>query len=254
MTKYVLVYKGGSKGDFLCNFLNYKGIFLDNSGTNKSNTTIKKIEYCSEKEIKEIYKKNILIWPSHDISTRIDVIKNFDLNPVNLAVEKKFYRTFKIESIIKNTTLITDLKKLVQIWKFNLSKIKSDNTIDLKKIIQQGKNIKFYVDIPLCCKGITDFTDKNRFDEVLSQLKIIEQNEKAIDDYFQVEGYDKNIFKKQIFYGDIYVNKKYNALYDIKPDFDPVLYEELLEKTWLPDVANVFGYDLNVKKFGYRDY
>ena len=53
MTKYVLDYPGGCKGDFLCNFMNYNEIFFEKHGY-KSKTMIK--------SLKSEYEKNNICW------------------------------------------------------------------------------------------------------------------------------------------------------------------------------------------------
>jgi hypothetical protein len=111
------------------------------------------------------------------------------------------------------------------------------------------KNVRYRIDCDLITNKL-ELNNKNRIEMVMEILKNMES---WYNLYRKIKNDYPTLFKN-FWYGDIFINKKYDILYELKPDFDPDHYENLLEQTWLPDVVNVFGYDINLRKYGYRDY
>jgi hypothetical protein len=237
MTKYLLDYRGGCKGDFLCNFINYNKIIYDNDyrKSKTPNLSLKiDIEQVPTSRIEKTLQQDISIIAGHNLQKlHCDLLLKYNVKILKINLEEKFYKTAAIESLIKNS-------------KNSIGKL---NSFLLKKINKSFKDNSYYIDYTLI-KNQIEITDENRHESLLSLLNNIENE---FDSYYELKP-DYPTLYKNINYEDIYLNKKYDALYEIKQNFDSVLYEELLEKTWLPDIVNLFGYDIDLKKYGYRVY
>ena len=155
-------------------------------------------------------------------------MNDFDCKIIKMNIEKKYYKTAAIEFIIKN----------------NMNFIEKFSLLNLKNI-----RFKYRLDFKLIEKNKI-LNKINCIDEL---IECLENNEEEFKIYDDLNKTYEQVYKT-LSYEDIYINKKYDILYEIKPTFDPQLYESLLEKTWLPDVVNCFGYDIDLRKYGYRDY
>jgi hypothetical protein len=236
MTKYLLDYRGGCKGDFLCNFVNFNDVFFVGD-YKKSTTPNYNFKDGSKTKIEKILKQELVIVAGH----RLDfldkkLLQDNNCKIIKLCIENKFYQTASVEFFIKYFTTI-------------ISKVELLYLLPKKDYFKFVDTAKYCIDLNLIQLNL-DLTDKNRLNFLLMSLN------NATERYIKYENLklDYPTVYKNFWYGDIYVNKKYDMLYEIKPDFDPIHYENLLEKTWLPDVVNVFGYDIDLRKYGYRNY
>jgi hypothetical protein len=235
MTKYLLDYSGGCKGDFLCNFLNHGLLFLEDNLRSKSVDGGLKRNYSQER-IEHFLLKDICILPMHNQNNFFtNIIKKYPVKVFKLKIEPKFYKTAMIEFIIKNNTA-----------KITKEVLFSNQSYD---VLKNFKQLKYHIDLLLKEKD-NELTDKIRYEKIISLLNEVENNYEI----YEISNNAVDNIYKELYYGNLYVNKKYDMLYEIKPDFNSIHYENLLEKTWLPDVLNVFGYDINLRKYGYRDY
>ena len=236
MTKYLLDYLGGCKGDFLCNFVNFNDVFF--VGNYKlSNTPNSHFKNKITVNVQKILQQELIIVAGHRLDFLDEkILQTNNCKIIKLCIENKFYQTAAVEFFIKKFTT-------------TISKVKLLSRLPKKDFFKFHNKAKYWIDLELIQLNL-DFTNENRLNVLISKLQNTAerfiQYEKLKVDYHTVY--------KNFWYGDIYVNKKYDMLYEIKPDFDPIHYENLLEKTWLPDVVNVFGYDINLRKYGYRDY
>ena len=236
--KYILHYVSGSKGDFLGNFLNNIPFNIDKN-TRKSFTHSPFILNYTESELDKIIGKNYKFFLTH-IGDKIpkQILEKYETKIIKLNVEIKYFTTVYIDFHIKYYCSQTNF--------LNYSKIKNfENSKDSIKY----KKIKYFIDTILIEKNL-ELNDTNRFLEIEKLL----QNPNNV--FYNYVNHNKNYDQvdKVLSYEDIYIRKKYDLLYEIKPDFDSSLFENLLEKTWLPDVMNVFDSSINLRKYGYRDY
>jgi hypothetical protein len=240
MTKYLLDYFGGSKGDFLANFINNNEIQLDNKFSKSKSQKINLKLPFDDNTLHEILSKDFMFCAGHKLYN-IDsyFLKKYGCKILKLMIEEKFITTVLIEFYIKNqlhpTNIVTEMK------------IKNINDYHY---FQKYKKVKYVIDFDLI-ENCKELTDENRITELLINLENI-PNEFSEKKLLINQLYDT--IYKTLSYGDIFINKKYDMLNEIKPSFNSVVYEELLEKTWLPDIVNVFGYDINLRSYGYRDY
>jgi hypothetical protein len=235
MIKYFLSYIAGAKGDFLCNFLNYEELFFEDFSTAKSLSKYPNLK--GTKDIENIINQDVLISSCHpENKINYNIFKNKGIKTICIDVEKQYLLTVKTESLLKNYLKKIDpiLEKKLIIYSASLFGIKLSNI----------KKIKFFVDIFLESKN-EEITDEKRFDFLISKLENINVTKNYNEDYN---------FDYRLNYSNIYIKKNYQTLHKIKPSFNPYLYEELLEKTWLPNIVNCFGYDIDLRKYGYRDY
>jgi hypothetical protein len=240
MIKYILVYYAGEKGDFLCNYINHNKLNFIEGSLNKSlaeNLNLKNIYANQTKAISQ----DLTILPSHRLyHINPTLIQENNIKIVLLHREKKFHKTAEIESLIKNYS------DPFQKHKFHIAEIGTQHKIKFKNI----KNMEYFADFILTRENI-DISNKNRYEFLLNKLDTLTDNDWIDKLSYPEDGPPYDLF---LSYENLYIKKNYDKLKIIKPDFNPVLYEELLEKTWLPDIVNVFGYDLDLRKYGYRDY
>jgi len=242
MTKYILDYNCGQKGDFLSNYFNNNGLNIENnfnkSLTNKVNLKLLS-NYLKQGDfntIEQFLSQDFIIISGMNLQLiSKTLLEKYNCKVIRLLTEEKFIKTCFVECVIKHNTASVDPISMMKITK------KFD--IDSFKFF---KKIKYQIDFKLIKENV-ELTDENRGKKIINLIETYDEGHFA-----------KNIIHGNVYkilnYGDIYVNKKYDLLYEIKPDFDPIHYENLLEKTWLPDIVNFFGYDINLRSYGYRDY
>jgi hypothetical protein len=240
MTKYLLDYRGGCKGDFLCNFLNFKKLITDggHARSKKHKINLKNWEgYNVEKKLE----KEFFIIPGHRLyGIEKELLEKYNCKIIKISIEKKYYRTASIEGFVKAyTSRPLFFKK--KLGSYLMSKTK-DNFLSSK--------IEYHADF-YCLEKNLEINDYNRYQSLIYDLENCEKLDFHV--YDDVNKDYSTVFKN-LSYEDIFINKKYDELYKIQPNFNSVLYEEALEKTWLPDIVNCFGYDIDLTKYGYRDY
>ena len=242
MTKYLLDFECGQKGDFLCNFLNGKKLRIENN-FNKSfpdDINLKLLDSLIKKGKEEILKntlsKDFLICAGHNLDIIDDnILDQYNCKIIKLITEEKFAQTSLIECIIKHNTASTNV----------ISNMRYGDG-DAKENFKLYKKIKYHIDTILIEENI-EITDSNRC------LRIIKMIHDKKFDFLRSSTVNKNVWNI-INYGDIYVNKNFDMLYEICPTFDEKYFLECLEKTWLPNKINLFGKIVDLRDYGYRDY
>jgi hypothetical protein len=238
MTKYLLDYLGGCKGDFLCNYINDNTLHFADTGILKSNSSHGglKIDEERQKNYEFHLSKNLIILPGHKLYELSNtILKQFDCRIIKLNINKKFYNIAAIEFIIKHFASPIDKKILIKYHSSDIGK--------------NFKTLKYMIDIVIY-ENNDVINNLNRINYLFKKLDNLHER---FSKYDKINEFYDTVYKI-VNYEDLYINKKYDFLFEIKPDFDPIHYENLLEKTWLPDIVNVFGYDLDLRKYGYRDY
>ena len=117
MTKYIIEYCGGSKGDLLCRFLNKHLFDFEESKGNKTKSAdigcinwlkLLNPNHLTLKRFEEVLSENTDKYlPSHPLWVTVDdcyakLLHEYDYNIIKLIFEEKHYITIRLESMIKN--------------------------------------------------------------------------------------------------------------------------------------------------------
>jgi len=242
MTKYLLDYSCGQKGDFLSNFLNGKDLRIENN-FNKSfpdDINLKLLSTLIEKNknsiLEETLSKDFLVCSGHNLDIiGSDILNQYDCKIIKLITEEKYINTSFIECVIKHNTALTNIASTIRY---------GDGSA--KENFKLYKKVKYHIDATLIIENI-EITDANRRARILQMIKNREIRFSHKD----------NIYKtvwKVLNYSDVYVNSNFDLLYEICPKFDEKYFIECLEKTWLPDKIDLFGEMVDLRELGYRDY
>ena len=233
MRKYILHYFGGSKGDFLCNFINNSSFIEETSSFNKSQSLIPYFKSLQFKEFNyydalNCLKNDDLIFPGHccyKIPKKF-IIKS-KVQIIDFFYEKKFHKTILIERAFKNFSKILNEKE----------KINYLRMMNLSVLPDEFNSIYYYADIFL----------------VRDKLKVNDINRAA----FLKTAFEKeSIFYKSAYqsvvidYERIFFKKDFSILKNYF-EFDEDRLFELIEKTWLPEEIDLFGTIWKPKDFGY---
>ena len=116
MTKYIIEYAGGTKGDMLCRFLNSIASDQDSKGktlpleweggfnwlklVNPYDLTLERVEDVLSKNPYKFLPAHIL-WVTYDKNYR-DLLKKYNYEIWSIKFEPKHYLTIQIESLLKN--------------------------------------------------------------------------------------------------------------------------------------------------------
>jgi hypothetical protein len=175
---------------------------------------------------------------THDISNiKSELLKKYDYKIIKCSVEQQFIQIASIEAIFKVYS-----KKIFR----NLQGWKSIVATNPQKY--KFQKLKYWIDLYLVENSI-EITDKNRAN-FLHKKCLDWEKESGNVHRLHLAKQDEKIYK--IFnYSDVFINKKYDIFYEIDPQFDPVLYENFLQKTWLPDKIELFGEEFYPKDYGY---
>jgi hypothetical protein len=243
MSRYILNYIGGSKGDFLCNFINFNDTIFNEDVSNKS-----KSPYSHFKNlIKEDFNwdnsqklldscPNIKIFPAHN-ANKIPpdfLIKN-DISLAHLIFEKCHVKTVHIESLFKNTFVnYKDDKEYIKRWYD-----KCDNY----------EQIEYPADL-LLLKVKWDINNQNRL-KFLRNALINHNYYKHI--FEEIELIKRTILPNDIIldYGRIFFDKDFNQLETLF-NIDTSILSDAIDKTWLSNEIEIFNKTINLSSYGYR--
>jgi hypothetical protein len=237
VTRYILNYVGGTKGDFLCNYINFGKEYFTDDNVNKSHSrfaffkSLITLDFHEEKSQAFIdQNKQIKIFPAH----RADKIpRNFlkanNIRLVQIIVDMGYLRTIELELLFKTLTLKVD-----------------------EDYMRRWYNIKEYAEYPFD-KVLIDrdikLNDENRFQKLLHRLE--KKNHSVIINQF--DKMRKIAAENDIMldYRSIFINKElsiFNTLFDI----DIEALSVAIDRTWLPQYLEVFKQTLDLSEYGYR--
>lgn len=228
MTQYILNYDGGTKGDFLCNFINANTVQIENTN-NKSKSDydfFKKLFYIDFDEISavEFLKNNVevKIFPAH-FADKIpkDFLLEHDIRLIHLVADKKYFQTISLESLFKNIT--NEFKKLDIKSEWDQKLIKNNMLVDDKNRI-------------LLVKKVLDNLKNEIQQKELMNLRI--RKHLTYDDII-------------LDYKKLYIDKNFTELVELF-DIDVNLLSIAIEKTWLPNEIYHFGQVFYPELYGYR--
>lgn len=228
MTQYILNYCGGTKGDFLCNFINANTIQFENTN-NKSNSEYNFFKKLLHKDFDEInaveFLKNnseVKIFPAH-FADKIpkDFLIEHNIRLIHLVADKQYFQTIFLEALFKNITNEFKNSNIKSEWDQKL--IENNMLVDDKHRILLMKKI---LDNP------KDSIQKKAL--ITLRLKKYQTDDDIILDY-----------KK------LYIDKNFTELTELF-DIDVDLLSIAIEKTWLPNEIYHFGQVFYPKLYGYR--
>jgi hypothetical protein len=229
--KYILNYKGGSKGDFLCNFINGFDITLIDS-FNRSQCLapqFKSLGIFDTALPDEI--PNYMIFPTHNAHLIPDhYLRKHNLTVIELLIIDHI-NTVKIESHFKNFPRIMDPD-------FKIKYIKQKN-IDPSLRKEFFQNAIYRIDLQLITEEIA-LTDANRC--------------KKLDGLLEDSKFEDVVRCGELClsYEDIFVNKDFRGLAALFP-IDHLRLSSEIDKTWLPDKIEIFGKTYRPRDYGYRN-
>jgi len=122
MTKYIIEYVSGTKGDLLCRFLNNQKLYVD--GNNKTIPAdigcinwLKLLNpyHLTEERMREVLDKNPFTYlPSHPLwKDWSPLLELYDYEIIKLRFDQRHYRTIYLESRIKNNIRAQDAAHLM---------------------------------------------------------------------------------------------------------------------------------------------
>lgn len=116
--KYIIEYLGGCRGDFLCNFLNYGNLILEDEKTSKSKTAKNNLKSLStesrykQQPLDYLNLKNLLqnislqFTPSHDLNfmdrKNLDILEKYNFKIFKIIFSQKWYKNIWLECIFKS--------------------------------------------------------------------------------------------------------------------------------------------------------
>lgn len=249
MTRYILNYIGGTKGDFLCNFINQRTINLVGS-SNKSSSDLgflkflyyNDFKYANTEEIKNL--TDVKILPAHcTFKIPTSFLEEHDFQIINLLFNKKYLKTIQIESLFKNLTPVNDKKRRFIELKNIGETLKIDKNDRSFLKYNTFKDIEFRIIDPYLFYNKIEINDINRcmyLDKMLNELM-------QKDTHYAID--ERSICN--IDYEDFYIKKDFGILNQIF-EFDSDELKNKIEKTWLPKEMNFWGKLWVPSNYGYR--
>jgi hypothetical protein len=226
--KYIIEYLGGTRGDFLCNFLNTGQMFLKNSETRTSSTIGGSLKYLSmqsyyAKKSPEIsvldnhlYNCKDQFTPSHGLfylsAGCRQMIKDRNFQICKITFGKKYYVTILIEAFFKNIELTPAIGRYLT--QNNLPNVQENRSLAVDDFLQNIKNHSNYY--------FYNFFNKN------------DNQGKVLLDY------------EKLYLG--------TPDYDIFTDVEIEGYKRLVERTILPEQIELYGKKYYPRDYGYLDY
>jgi hypothetical protein len=253
MTRYILNYIGGCKGDFLCNFINNKVNCLIemNTLTKKSkplNGSLKSLSY-------QPYNKKILIdtinefpntqiFPTHSakIINATD-LEELDLKIINLNITEEYFNTAKIELAFKQKFEFIDKKHILSAFAFNNGKSFNFSSTDIKNLIA---NVSYHIDFDMYKKGI-ELNDSNRVKYFTSCLSSIIQYPSKLSN-IDIIDFESHY---TIDYGTIFIEKDFKDLTQLF-DIDSTQLSLQIDQTWLPKKISSWNHTFYPADYGYK--
>lgn len=236
MTKrYILNYIGGSKGDFLCNFINNIPVSLDERNASPSDFGfLKSLTYrnFNDTDIKLINENSCLIFPAHFAhKIPIEFLNNYNFEIINFVYDSNVLSTIYIEYLFKN------LPKKLQ-GKDKLGII-AGRTKQSAEAFKQFKEVEYFIDINLLLEK-KEINNENR-------IKYLEKRLKNF--YFPYKSTGTN----EISYSKIFIDNDFSELKNFFKINDDKL-KFAIANTWLPSTVYAWGKEWDIENYGYRKW
>lgn len=243
MKTKIINYRGGSKGDFIINFLNNKisfrtlGQSASSAGTDTRSFGQSLLDHQMHQYVdlmlKTNYKESFV--SSHSLTKlSVDLLQSlstkYDL--YHIVVEQGWQRQVNIDFSFK--ALSKEIHPSLVARERN-KKIMSEHDIN---------NLKYNIDIFLPSRNLS-MNDDNRIKVMLEMIELIHDDKNTCD------------LINHISYDSLFVEPFSDAreLADsIGKKFDERFYKGLVKKSFLPKQVSAFGETFDVENLGYRYY
>jgi hypothetical protein len=233
----MLNYIGGTKGDFLCNYINFGKEYFTDDNVNKSHSNFALFKSLITEDFHKKmsldfldHHKNVKIFPAHSVhKIPRSFLDSNGIRLIHMISDEGFFRTIDLEILFKT-----------EILKFD------------KDYMRRWYNIKKYAEYPFN-KDLIDrnleINDINRFQILMCRLEkkshslIIERFDKMREIATETDII--------LDYRTIFIDKDLsilNGLFDV----DVEALSAAIDKTWLPQYLKVFGQTLDITEYGYR--
>lgn len=239
----IIEYDGGTKGDFLTNFLCGTNYIGHNGLSNNDNNFLKTIglrdsSQTSEDAIVQLFYKSAdsIALPCHRTDIFTDKLKEFiqqHCQTYKIVYSDKFLKTVHIEELVKQCTRPTVFEDISSWISTSLH--------------QQLQHMEYWIDVELANLK-HDLTNQNRIARLEKRLK----GNTFRAEYYRnplVVGIPGTIILN---YQDLYIDFNLdNALF---AGHDKTLFRQLTAKTWLPETVTAFGKTWVPRDYGYLDF
>jgi hypothetical protein len=244
VTKYILNYIGGTKGDFLCNFINFNKTSINNFQFNRSESNFNYFKHLYSRDFVQLDAKKFLtnnndvkIFPAHnaDKIPKEFLVEN-ELILIHLSCSQGYYKTIEIESFLKNLVIKKDIEFLKKSY-------------SLHKDNPNFENMEYLLDIQLLTSNII-INNKNRLDLL---KKFLQRENSSKYNIEKINRLENNIMPEDIVldYKEIFIDKKFNKLTELF-NIDTDNLSIAIDNTWLPNQINIFNELIDITLYGYR--
>ena len=243
MTRYILNYPGGAKGDFLCKFINKN---VDDMYIFKKRR-YELPDICWEaidNHLKNL--PNIKIFPTHTshlIPTSL--LEKNNLKIINLKFDHKFIKTIMIEGTFNS----------VINGKVNYINIFSSFKDQFSK--EELKKIRYYIDVSLLQKKL-EINDENRCKELRFILKNLDNKIFLLKQKYKKNNrlllgeFNEDDRGEYLDYKEIFIDKKFNKLNTFFK-FDQLKFSKLIDQSWLPEEIKLWNCTWIPSLYGYQN-
>ena len=259
MTRYIVEYMAGTKGDMLVRFLNKMppGI-IDQDDRRTVSAPIGMVNWLKslnpkkntvERSIEVLYKNTNKFIGAHELfhfgkNQEFDqTLEQLDYKVIKIVFGRRYYKTIIVESIIKNFSNFDETEENYPVQIENMHYLNDKNHIN-----------SFF--------GLyshADFNYKNKksvlalIDYLLDRLPELHISPGRLKKYDIFNGTDLN--NKIIFdYEKLYINKDLSG-YSFFDGLDMIEYSRLVDLSFPEKIINIYGKQYDLSKYGYlKDY
>lgn len=250
MTKYIIEYVAGTKGDMLVRFLNNIPSAMIDEDNNRTLPTVinvpnwLKIQHPNGQTIeryREVLEKNnnkfISAHVQHHIGNDVNfdnLLKELDYKVIKILFNQKYYKTILIESLVKNFGSFDPNEDDYPV------KMENFYFLNNKKHITSHLNINDF--------KYFDYKDNNL-------LKLFNYLINNIDNSSVLKRYDyfnnNNLNDKILFdYEKLFVTKDLD--YDVFQGYDFNLFNSLVDLSFPKNTIEMYGVQYDLTKYGYK--
>jgi len=257
MTKVLLEFPAGAKGDLLVSHFNNRFSIEEHGKTSVYDTTnIRKTEFLInnnlifiDKKLQEYLLKSLL-----DSDTKLTSVHNlksiFDnvqidkllerLNVVQLYVEKEFYNQVKIDFTVKVLC-----KKLTTYEKVSYRKL----LIEKYGSFYKKYNLQYRLDWEIISNDI-ELNDENRVIFLKNYLK--SHTSKENKDLKEIEEKYTTVYYSKLFFEPFEDYYKLCDMLNHKPDINDLVYR--IKNSFIPNPLIFANASIDLTEFGYKNY
>jgi hypothetical protein len=99
-----------------------------------------------------------------------------------------------------------------------------------------------------------ELNDKNRYLRIVEQLESYKNNIMPfLLSVIRLHKANLDPKDRKLDYERIFIKHDFDDIHDLI-QIDDQTFIDKINMTWLPDVVNIFGYDIDLRSFGYRQF